>query len=748
MGRNTGRRVSSPGWAAKPTYRRSDQVLGGGVRTVSVISFASSRATVSLRMSLIALSVGGIVLTASVLGAVAAWQSGRFSDTAVETIQTQSQAEVQSVATGVNRLVANAGAATQDRVNRAQTVSMSVLAERGGVRLSADTVSWTAINQLTQKTSTVRLPKVTVSGQWLGQNRNLKRTTPVVDDIQKKVGGTVTVFQRMNADGDLIRVATNVPNKLGQRAIGTYIPITGANGAPNPVAAAIKAGKPYRGVALVVDTWYVTSYDPLLDARGKVIGAIYFGVPQAEAIKDLVTSINATRIGHRGGVSVLSTLAVDRGRVIASGLPALSGPPLESKDADGVAWVQQVTEVAPTLKDGATWAGTFRLPGRDGAPVAATTMQVSYYAPFQWAIAVQPYNPDYAAAASQLREGRQQMLKAFAMAAVILGLVGGGLAWFWATRISGRLTRLTDALLQLARRDLNVPVQVSGKDEIGRMSGALNTAVGELRSLLGDMASTATGVATAAGQVSAVGDEVAGAAATTAAQTSAVADTAGEVTRSIDTVAQGSSQMSQSIDEISQNAHQAAEVAQDTVRLADQAGQVIDRLGASSAQIVDVVGVITAIAGQTNLLALNATIEAARAGESGKGFAVVAGEVKELARQTADATLDVTSRVAAIQADTADAVQAISAIGEAIARVSSFQEAIAGAVEEQTAVTDEMNRSVQVAAAGSGNIASGIGDVTDTVASTQRAVASSREAARTLDENARELTRLVERFQQ
>jgi methyl-accepting chemotaxis protein len=699
-------------------------------------------------MSLLALSVGGIVLTAAVLGGVAAWQSATFSNNAVDSVQAQSQAGVQSLGTAVNRLVTNAGAALQDRVNRAQDVGKSVLAEHGGMKLSGETVNWTAVNQVDQKSSTVVLPKVTVEGQWLGQNRDLETTTPVVDDIRKKVGGTVTIFQRMNAAGDLLRVATNVPNKLGQRAIGTYIPITGADGKPNAVASAIKDGKSYRGVALVVDTWYVTSYDPLKNSKGDVIGAIFFGVPQAEAIKDLVSSIDDTRIGTHGGVSVLSTQAVDRGRVIASGLPALSDPPLEAKDANGTAWVAKVTEVAPTLAAGAVWEGEFKLPGRDDAPAAVSSLAVSYYPAFQWAVVVQTYTPDYAAAANQLHEGRRHMLMAFAVAAIILGLVGGGLAWFWANRIGTRLTRLTDALLQLAGRDLNVPAQLAGSDEIGRMSGALNTAVGELRSLLGDMATTATGVASAAGQVSAVGDEVAGAAATAAAHTSSVAGTADEVTRSIGTVAMGSSQMSAAIEEISQNAHQAADVAQDTVRLAGEAGQVIDRLGTSSAQIVDVVGVISAIAEQTNLLALNATIEAARAGESGKGFAVVAGEVKELARQTADATLDVTSRVAAIQSDTADAVQAITKIGDAIARVSAFQEAIAGAVEEQTAVTDEMNRSVQVAAAGSGDIATGIGNVTDTVATTQAAVDSSRAAARTLDENARELTRLVERFRQ
>jgi methyl-accepting chemotaxis protein len=707
---------------------------------------ASTRVKAPLRLSLLALSVGGIVLTATVLGGVAAWQSGRFSDQAVSTAQTQSTAATATLALGVDRLVALAGEATADRVNRAQTVSTSEIKERGGLRLSTEKVSWTAVNQVTSTSTTVRLPRATIGGTWLGQNQDLKKATPVVDDIEAKVGGKVTVFQRMNKAGDLLRVATNVPNKLGRRAIGSYIPIVGANGTPNAVATAIKAGQSYRGVALVLDTWYVTGYDPLRDAKGHVIGAVFFGIPQSEAISGLVASVKDARIGTHGGVSVISTQAVDRGRIIASGLPLPSGTPLDAKDASGRAYIDELTTAAPKLADGARWNATFTLPGRDNAQAAASNLSVSYYQPYQWAIVVQTYTPDYAAAADQLHSGRRHMLLAFAIAALIIGLGGGGLAWLWANRISARLTSLTDALLQVSRRDLNVSVSASGSDEIARMSGALNTAVGELRSLLGDMATTATGVASAAGAVSTVGDEVAGAAAAAAAHTSAVSTSAEGVTHSIETVAMGSSQMSISIEQIAQNANQAATVAQDTVRLAGQAGEVVARLGTSSAQIVDVVGVISAIAGQTNLLALNATIEAARAGESGKGFAVVAGEVKELARQTASATVDVTSRVDAIRSDTADAVQAITAIAEAIARVSSFQEAIASAVEEQTAVTDEMNRNVQVAAAGSGEIASGIGEVTDTMATTRRAVDGSRAAARTLDENARELTRLVDRF--
>ena len=128
----------------------------------------------------------------------------------------------------------------------------------------------------------------------------------------------------------------------------------------------------------------------------------------------------------------------------------------------------------------------------------------------------------------------------------------------------------------------------------------------------------------------------------------------------------------------------------------------VAKLGESSAEIGNVVKVITSIAEQTNLLALNATIEAARAGEAGKGFAVVANEVKELAQETAKATEDIARRVQAIQGDTTAAVAAIEEISSIVAQISDRQTTIASAVEEQTATTSEMSRSVQEAAGGSG----------------------------------------------
>ncbi|WP_199513773.1 methyl-accepting chemotaxis protein [Nucisporomicrobium flavum] len=696
---------------------------------------------------LLALGLGGVLSTAAVLSGVGAWQSDAFADRTQAQVEKLTTEDLNRTTDEVTRLVGSVGDEIQSGVNGDMTAANQLLAQRGGVEFADRTAAWTATNQFTQDKQTVTLPRMTVAGQWLGQNLDLRKPTPFVDDVVSLLGGTVTVFQRMNDAGDLLRVGTNVKTTGNRRAIGTFIPAVGADGAPNAVATAIKAGKPYRGVALVVGSWYITAYDPIKDSAGRVVGALYVGVQQSEALKELTDAISGSKVRDNGWVTVYSTNKADAGRIIASSIPGAAGrTDLGATDADGTKYVEQIVGQASKLTGGATWRAAYRLPGAAGAPAGDTTVTVASYPQYSWAIAVGGYDGDTAGAVDAVQDGRRAMLIAFLLAALLLAVAGGLFAAWQARKISRRLKALTAGLSRLAKRDLTVSVPADGHDEIGRAGAALTTAVAELRQVMVEVTGASREVSRSADQVAATGAELTASAAAAAEQAGSATRAADEISTVVQTVAAGAEEMGASIGEISGNAQDAAQAGRDGVGLTATASGVIDELRASTGQIADVVRLIASIAEQTNLLALNATIEAARAGDMGKGFAVVAGEVKDLAQETAKATEDVTARVSAIEGDTARAVDAITAITATIARVNDYQNAIAAAVEEQAATTAEMSRNIVEVATGSREIAGDIGAVSGAVESTRAAVTVSHEAAGELDATARRLTELVDRF--
>ncbi|MEV4350672.1 methyl-accepting chemotaxis protein [Actinoplanes sp. NPDC049596] len=695
---------------------------------------------------LLALGLGGVIGTAAVLVLVGAWRSGDFAQSTEREVVALNEANLQQISSDMTTLVSSVGNEVQNSVDVSMNAADKLLAQRGGVAFSDRTATWTATNQVTNTKTTVTLPRMTVGGTWLGQNKNLKVTTPFVDDAASISGAVVTVFQRMNTAGDLLRVGTTVKAANGNRAIGTYIPAT-ADGKANAVAAAIKAGKSYRGVAKVVDTWYITAYDPIKNSSGAVIGSLFAGIPQSQALENLTAAVASGEVGRNGWATVFSTSPADAGRVVASSLGSAStSVDADSTDANGAKYVAEIVAKAPTLEDGATWTTSYKLPGASGAEPGATTTTVAYYAPYSWAIAIGGYDADAAGPINAVRDGRKNMLFAFVLAAVLLAVAGGLIAAVLARRISSRLGGLTGGLSRLAKRDLTVVVPVDGKDEIAVASAELNSAVDELRTVMVEVTAASHEVAGTAQQVAATGGELAGSADEAASRAGHVNVAAEGVSHVVQTVAAGAEQMGASISEISNNAQDAAQAGRDGVGLTAAAAGVIGELRASTTAIADVVRLIASIAEQTNLLALNATIEAARAGETGKGFAVVAGEVKELAQETARATEDVTARVQAIESDTSRAVDAIEAITARIAQVNDYQTAIAAAVEQQAATTAEMARNISEVASGSRDIAEGISVVSGAVDGTRASVAVSHRAADELDATARKLTGLVDRF--
>jgi len=200
-----------------------------------------------------------------------------------------------------------------------------------------------------------------------------------------------------------------------------------------------------------------------------------------------------------------------------------------------------------------------------------------------------------------------------------------------------------------------------------------------------------------ADHLSAASVQLSRAAAETSAQVQAVSAASEEVSASMSSVAAAIEEVTASIREISASASEASTTAVQAVAGAAETNAAVATLNSSSAEIGQVITAITVIAEQTNLLALNATIEAARAGEAGKGFAVVAGEVKELARQTAEATESIRDRISAIQQDTDHAMNAIERDRALVERIADIQQHIAAAVEEQALAANEIARTVHEA---------------------------------------------------
>ncbi|HEX7623334.1 MAG TPA: Cache 3/Cache 2 fusion domain-containing protein, partial [Anaeromyxobacteraceae bacterium] len=360
------------------------------------------------------------------------------------------------------------------------TTAEDVLARSGGFTLSDQVMGWHVVNQADGTAREVTLRSPLLGGRLLERNADPARPSPLVDEVQRLTGAAATLFARMDEEGDMLRVATSVRDRSGARAVGTYIQARGTDG-PNPVVAAVLRGERYVGRAFVVDAWYLTAYQPLRGAGGRVEGMLFVGLRQ-DGLESLRRAADALRIGESGTLQVIGAKGSQRGRLVM-GRGAKAGEDLSSlaDPESGRAFVKELLERAPALPAGTLGQDRWTRPAADaGAPVARLA-SYGYFAPWDWLI-LGAIDEDEATSATRAVHGSLVVMGLAAAALALVAVLGATLyARRAAVRIAGPMEAMAVAAEGLAQGDLGQRIEHTGDDEVGRLAEALRRTMGYLR---------------------------------------------------------------------------------------------------------------------------------------------------------------------------------------------------------------------------------------------------------------------------
>ncbi len=676
----------------------------------------------SIGVKVALLCLASVLATTASLTAVLLLKERSLKAEIVQAGLERGETESTQIVTGVYKMVEVTHRAILEHVTSSLEVAKDLIARDGGISLSREEITWTAKNQLSREEKVVRLPKMLIGGQWFGRNRDAEVRTPVVDAVRDLVGGTVTVFQRLNEQGDMLRIATTVGDDAGQRAIGSYISALDPDGRPNPVIAAVLQGKRFLGRAYVVNAWYITGYEPLFDERRELIGMVYAGVHE-EAFGDIRKTIEELVVGKSGYVWAAGGTGAHRGKYIASQNGARDGEDIwDVKDATGRFPSRELIKAALQTKNGEislvryTWVN----PG-DPAP-RGKLAAVTYFEPWDWVIGASTYQDDFDSSLDKVQQAVKSILLWAIFGSIVLTVLSSGAAWIVSGRLLSPLTTLVSAAEAVSRGDLRQDVGMQGDDEIGQLAASFAAMVVNVRRVAHDLHEATHTLGEVVRDLSRSSEEQ-----SEAISRQAVALHEAQVTA--DAIRRTSAQAALQSDEFLRTTARADELAgagqeaisQSLAGLADIGAEVeriaakIRELGERTQQIDGITDTVKDFADQSQLLALNASIEAARAGEHGKGFAVVADEVRKLAEQSIQSTSsvreilrDVSDRVGEVVAITQSGAQRVEdglaqvrASGEKLGELSAMVtqssaaiHAITSAVRAQTAGVEQIFEAV------------------------------------------------------
>ncbi|REC94464.1 methyl-accepting chemotaxis protein [Kushneria indalinina] len=538
----------------------------------------------------------------------------------------------------------------------------------------------------------------------MDQRGALNMDTQRVDDFTRRTGTPVTLFARTG--DDFVRVNTSLKDAQGERAVGTLLDRNGAS------YRALMEDRVYSGIATLFGTPYITRYEPIHDARGRVIGASFIGVDITADLENFKARVRSLSIGDNGYFMIVDA---NDGSVLAGG--DHEGASLkEVPDVDGS------PAFAPIFQK---QQGLFEYQLSDSEHARQTTYFMQY-PDWHWVVAATAVNADIDDQIAATRNRFLLIALGLALAAAL------GVYFMMRRSLSNPLASVQGLAGHLANGDLRQRLDSHRKDEIGSLVGAMNGISDGLRDIVGRVRQSVESIGHASGEIASGNMDLSR---RTESQAASLEQTAASIEELTATVRQNT-----------ERARQGDSMAGEVVASAREGQQRLGRamttlkdLDATASKMSDIIATIDGIAFQTNLLALNASVEAARAGAHGRGFTVVADEVRRLAVRCSEASADIGQLIRHTIEEVTTGNAHIQQSGEQI-------EEITARMENLGVIVNEISRASEEQLAGIEQVSSALASLDETTQHNAALVEQSAAASGHLDEQARKLSEVVRVF--
>ncbi len=325
----------------------------------------------------------------------------------------------------------------------------------GGFSTTGSITNVKAVNQFTKNESYVSVPAMTVGGKQIPLVKDKSTSVILVDEISKKFKVAATIFVRMNEQGDMLRVATSVLTKDGNRAVGTFIPRDMPDGSQNKVVSAILKGNEYVGSAFVVDRWYQTKYSPIKDGSGRVIGMIFVGI-SLEDVDGLKQAFYKMRFGETGYVFVLIGSGERKGEYFISLNGKRDGENIwEAKDPDGKPIIQEIIKIAKETPQGNTAKYTYFWQNKGEDKPREKVALIQYFPDFDWVIGTTAYFDEIYQTSEIIQDGISDILLYTIIFGLIVTILAVSASIFFANKISKSVTKVTSVANLIADGQIN-----------------------------------------------------------------------------------------------------------------------------------------------------------------------------------------------------------------------------------------------------------------------------------------------------